>query len=56
MALSKGFHSGHGVNTTEVSGDKNKKGQGRDLSEIVCYRCKNKGHYAVKGPNKEPNN
>ena len=34
-----------GVNKTEI-GSRRKK----DVSEITCYNCINKGHYATKSP------
>ena len=43
-----------GVNATAVRKDKDK--DKKDLSNIECYTCKQKGHYANKCPEKEPKN
>ena len=42
------------VNATAVKKDKDK--DKKDLSNIECYICKQKGHYANKCPEKEPKN
>ena len=43
-----------GVNATAVRKDKDK--DKKNLSNIECYTCKQKGHYANKCPEKEPKN
>ena len=45
-----------GVNATAVRKDKDKDKHKKDLSNIECYTCKQKGHYANKYPEKEPKN
>ena len=34
------------ANATEVQQKKKKKNQDRDVSEVTCYNCNKKGHYA----------
>ena len=43
-----------GVNATAVRKDKDK--DKKNLSNIECYTCKQKGHYTNKCPEKEPKN
>ena len=44
------------VNTTVVRKDKDKDKDKKDFSNIECYTCKQKSHYANKCPEKEPKN
>ena len=45
-----------GVNATAVRKNKDKDKDKKDLSNIECYTCKQKGHYVNKYPKKEPKN
>ena len=45
-----------GVNATAIKKDKDKDKDKKNLSNIECYTCKQKGHYANKCPEKEPKN
>ncbi len=47
-----GGHPATGVNTTEVA---KKDKVPKDLSHIKCYTCCQKGHYAIKCPDKPKN-
>ena len=44
------------VNATTVRKNKDKNKDKKDLSNIECYTCKQKGYYASKCPEKEPKN
>ena len=44
------------VNATAVRKNKNKDKDKKDFSNIECYTCKQKGHYANKCPKKELKN
>ena len=44
------------VNATAVRKNKDKDKDKKDLSNIECYTCKQKNHYANKCPEKEPKN
>ena len=45
-----------GINATTIKKDKDKNKDIKNLSNIECYTCKQKSHYANKYPKKEPKN
>ena len=45
-----------GVNATAVRKDKDKNKNKKNLSNIECYTCKQKGYYANKCSKKKPKN
>ncbi len=48
----RGGHPAIGINVTEVA---KKDKTPKDLSHIECYTCHQKGHYAIKYPDKPKN-